>query len=118
VYPLQSLSASNTFQTETTTFFLPPRGGYSEQLIPLHHALRSRDRRNKKPPSKSGWHLFTLHFTKSGWHLFTLHQDDPETRRLWKKFQQVRDLPEKDQRAVIRLVNSLAAASRGGEASP
>jgi transcriptional regulator with XRE-family HTH domain len=46
-----------------------------------------------------------------------LLQDDPETRRLWKKFQQVRDLPEKDQRAVIRLVNSLAAASRGNEAS-
>lgn len=35
---------------------------------------------------------------------------DPETRRLWKKFQQVRALPEKDQRAVIRLVNSLVAA--------
>lgn len=46
-----------------------------------------------------------------------LLQDDPETRRLWKKFQQVRDLPEKDQRAVIRLVNSLAVASRGGETS-
>jgi transcriptional regulator with XRE-family HTH domain len=41
-----------------------------------------------------------------------LLQDDPETRRLWKKFQQVRELPEKDQRAVIRLVNSLAAASQ------
>jgi transcriptional regulator with XRE-family HTH domain len=33
---------------------------------------------------------------------------DPETRRLWKKFQQVATLPEKDQRAVIRLINSLA----------
>jgi transcriptional regulator with XRE-family HTH domain len=39
--------------------------------------------------------------------------DAPEVRRLWKKFQQVRDLPEKDQRAVIRLINSLAAASAG-----
>lgn len=36
--------------------------------------------------------------------------DDPETRRLWKKFRQVTDLPEKDQRAVIRLINSLAGA--------
>lgn len=35
---------------------------------------------------------------------------DPETRRLWKKFQQVRSLPEKDQRAVIRLLNSLVSA--------
>ena len=37
---------------------------------------------------------------------------DPETRRLWKKFQQVRSLPEKDQRAVIRLINSLVAAKK------
>jgi hypothetical protein len=35
---------------------------------------------------------------------------DPETRRLWKKFQLIMQLPEKDQRAVIRLVNSLVAA--------
>jgi transcriptional regulator with XRE-family HTH domain len=38
-------------------------------------------------------------------------QDDPEVRRLWKKFRQVTRLPEKDQRAVIRLINSLANAS-------
>jgi len=36
--------------------------------------------------------------------------DDPEARRLWKKFQQVMTLPEKDRRAVIRLVNSLVTA--------
>ncbi|CAG0989980.1 hypothetical protein GPROT1_02935 [Gammaproteobacteria bacterium] len=34
-------------------------------------------------------------------------KEDPEARRLWKKFQQVMTLPEKDRRAVIRLVNSL-----------
>jgi transcriptional regulator with XRE-family HTH domain len=39
-------------------------------------------------------------------------QDDRETRRLWKKFQQVRDLPVKDQRAVIRLINSLVAVKK------
>ena len=33
--------------------------------------------------------------------------DTPESRRLWKKFRQVMALPEKDRRAVIRLVNSL-----------
>ncbi len=33
--------------------------------------------------------------------------DDPDTRRLWKKFQQVATLPQKDRGAVIRLVNSL-----------
>ncbi len=37
-------------------------------------------------------------------------QDDPEVRRLWKKFQQILQLPEKDRRAVIRLVNSLVSA--------
>jgi transcriptional regulator with XRE-family HTH domain len=34
----------------------------------------------------------------------------PETRRLWRKFQQFETLPEKDQRAVIRLINSLASS--------
>ncbi len=38
-------------------------------------------------------------------------QDDPNVRRLWKKFRQVTRLPHKDQRAVIRLINSLAKAS-------
>ena len=38
-------------------------------------------------------------------------RDDPQVRRFWKKFQQIARLPEKDQRAVIRLVNSLAKAS-------
>jgi hypothetical protein len=33
--------------------------------------------------------------------------DAPEARRAWKKFQQVMRLPEKDRRAVIRLINSL-----------
>ena len=36
--------------------------------------------------------------------------EDAETRRLWKKFQQLLTLPEKDQRAVMRLVNSLTGA--------
>lgn len=35
----------------------------------------------------------------------------PETRRLWKKFQQFTTLPEKDQRAVIRLINSLSGSN-------
>jgi len=37
--------------------------------------------------------------------------DDAETRRLWKRFQMVTSLPEKDQRAVIRLINSLVSLS-------
>lgn len=39
-------------------------------------------------------------------------KEDPEVQRLWKKFQQVRQLPEKDQRAVIRLINSLVSAKK------
>jgi transcriptional regulator with XRE-family HTH domain len=37
--------------------------------------------------------------------------DDAETRRLWKRFQMVTSLPEKDQRAIIRLINSLVSLS-------
>jgi transcriptional regulator with XRE-family HTH domain len=37
---------------------------------------------------------------------------DGKTKRLWKKFQQMMKLPEKDQRAVIRLINSLVAAQK------
>lgn len=33
-----------------------------------------------------------------------------ETKKLWKKFQQVSKLAEHDQRAVIRLINSLSRA--------
>lgn len=34
--------------------------------------------------------------------------ENPDVRRLWKKFQLVATLPDKDQRAVIRLINSLS----------
>lgn len=37
--------------------------------------------------------------------------DDTEARRAWKKFQMVSTLPERDQKAVIRLINSLVAAN-------
>ena len=42
----------------------------------------------------------------------------PEVRRLWKKSRKVLSLPEKNRRAVIRLVNSLVAGrtSRNGRA--
>jgi transcriptional regulator with XRE-family HTH domain len=35
-------------------------------------------------------------------------RESPEVRRLWRRFQQVLDLPEKDRRAIIRMINSLA----------
>jgi transcriptional regulator with XRE-family HTH domain len=35
--------------------------------------------------------------------------DDSEARRMWKRFQMVSVLPERDQKAVIRLINSLVA---------
>ncbi len=37
--------------------------------------------------------------------------DDGEARRLWKRFQLVSALPERDQKAIIRLVNSLIAGN-------
>lgn len=33
--------------------------------------------------------------------------NDPELRRLWRKFQQVAKWPEKDRNAVIRLINTV-----------
>jgi transcriptional regulator with XRE-family HTH domain len=44
-------------------------------------------------------------------------KEDPETRRLWKRFQAVRSLPEKDQRAVIRLINSLVSVGESRRSS-
>jgi transcriptional regulator with XRE-family HTH domain len=37
-------------------------------------------------------------------------KEDPEKRRLWKRFRRMTSLPERDQRAVIRLINSLVSA--------
>ena len=39
--------------------------------------------------------------------------DDSEAGRMWKRFQMVAVLPERDRKAVIRLINSLAAVSNG-----
>lgn len=36
--------------------------------------------------------------------------DNPEERRLWKVFRKMLSLPERDRRAVIRLVNSLVGS--------
>jgi transcriptional regulator with XRE-family HTH domain len=36
--------------------------------------------------------------------------DDSEARRQWKRFQMISTLPERDQKAVVRLINSLVAA--------
>ena len=47
----------------------------------------------------------------------TKSNDDAETRRAWKKFQQVMALPEKDRRAVIRLINSLVGSTNIKKAS-
>jgi transcriptional regulator with XRE-family HTH domain len=39
--------------------------------------------------------------------------DDAEARRMWKRFQMVTILPERDQKAVIRLINSLVSVGAG-----
>jgi len=35
----------------------------------------------------------------------------PELQRLWKKFQQIATWPEKDQRAVIRIINTMTKST-------
>lgn len=44
-------------------------------------------------------------------------KEDPETKRFWKKFQQLLSLPEKDPRAVIRLINSLVGSRDDADAA-
>ena len=39
--------------------------------------------------------------------------EDSEARRQWKRFQMMATLPERDQKAVVRLIHSLVAASAG-----
>jgi HTH-type transcriptional regulator/antitoxin HipB len=34
--------------------------------------------------------------------------NDPEDRRLWKRLQQIKGLPERDQRAVLRMLDAIA----------
>lgn len=43
--------------------------------------------------------------------------EPPETQRAWKQFQQVLSLPEKDRRAVMRLINSLVASATKSSAA-
>jgi transcriptional regulator with XRE-family HTH domain len=66
-------------------------------LIPLARALRvSTDELLGAKPAK-------------------LDQENPQKRRLWKRFQRMASLPERDQRAVIRLINSLVASNGNGQ---
>lgn len=45
-----------------------------------------------------------------------LAHEDREKRRLWKRFRKMASLPERDQRAVVRLINSLASSNGRAEA--
>lgn len=47
-----------------------------------------------------------------------LLESDPELRRAWKRFQVFMTLPERDRRAVIRLINSLAVAQEARRGEP
>lgn len=38
-------------------------------------------------------------------------EENPHKGRLWKRFQRMASLPERDQRAVLRLINSLVASN-------
>jgi transcriptional regulator with XRE-family HTH domain len=37
--------------------------------------------------------------------------NDPELRRLWRKFQQIAQWPEKDRNAVIRIINTMTKST-------
>ena len=42
---------------------------------------------------------------------------EAESRRLWRRFQHVEELPEKDKRAVLRLIHSLASSREAPRAA-
>ncbi|MBM3792052.1 MAG: helix-turn-helix transcriptional regulator [Acidobacteria bacterium] len=67
------------------------------------------------PPAPAVIHLATaLGVTTDellGVRLPRVERIDSEARRMWKRFQMVSALPERDQKAIIRLVNSLIANS-------
>ncbi len=39
--------------------------------------------------------------------------NDPDDRRLWKRLQQIKSLPERDQRAILRLLDNTISANGG-----
>lgn len=43
--------------------------------------------------------------------------ENPPKGRLWKRFQRMESLPERDQRAVLRLINSLVTSNSSGRSS-
>jgi transcriptional regulator with XRE-family HTH domain len=43
-----------------------------------------------------------------------LDRQGPEEQRLWRRFRRMASLPQRDQRAVIRLIHSLAASNGNG----
>jgi len=57
----------------------------------------------KEPHSAFGKRLFALRKTRG--------LSSVQKQRLWKRFQKMDVLPTKDQRAVIRLINSLAGSA-------
>jgi len=39
--------------------------------------------------------------------------NDPDDRRLWRRFQQLKSLPERDQRAILRMLDAMAGNQNG-----
>lgn len=37
--------------------------------------------------------------------------NDPEDRRLWRRLQQLKALPERDKRAILRMLDTMAGAA-------
>ena len=44
-------------------------------------------------------------------------EENPHMGRLWKRFQRMESLPERDQRAVLRLINSLVTSNSSRRSS-
>jgi transcriptional regulator with XRE-family HTH domain len=93
---IQLAKAAETTQRAISYYETEAEFPTAAALIPLARALRvSTDELLGAKPAK-------------------LDQENPQKRRLWKRFQRMASLPERDQRAVIRLINSLVASNDNG----
>lgn len=93
--PVQLAEATKTTQ-RSISYYENDDGVPPSSVTGLEQALQVSELLVLKPPPKAAP---------------AVSDGYPETRRHWKRFQVVTQLPEKDQRAVIRLINSLAAVA-------
>ena len=100
IFPAGETTPASIDRSRWVPFFKIYCGFFSQ-------SRRSDSTRPLNSPSCSNRRAFTLPRTPPK---VERVKEDPEARRQWKTFQMISTLPERDQKAVARLINSLVAA--------